>query len=78
MSASVKTLAGGARRPDHAAHVRVRHLAAHEGHVLHARHPDIGDEHAVAEEMAGILLAQQARSDPARGLMLCHYKSPVD
>ena len=60
-------VAGGARRPDHAAHLGVRHVAADEGHVLHARHPDIGDEHAVAKEMPGILLAQHARSDPTVG-----------
>jgi hypothetical protein len=35
----------------------VRHVAADEGHVLHARHSDIGNERAVAEEMSGILLA---------------------
>ena len=58
-------VAGGARRPDHPAHLGMRHVAADEGHVLHARHPDVGNEHAVAEEMPGILLAQQARSDPA-------------
>ncbi len=52
---------------------RVRHLAAHEGDVLHARHPHVGDEHAVAEQMAGVLLAQQARADPPlRGRMTRH------
>ena len=60
-------LAGGARRREHAAHIRVRHVAADEGHVLHARHAHIGDEHAVAEQMPGILLAQHARSDPGVG-----------
>ena len=60
-------VAGGARRPDHPAHLGVRHVAADEGHVLHARHPDIGNEHAVAEQMPGILLAQHARSDPTVG-----------
>ena len=60
-------LAGGPRRLDDPAHLGVRHVAADEGDVLHARHPDVGDEHAVAEQMAGILLAQQARSDPTVG-----------
>ena len=48
----------------------LRHLAAHEGHVLHAGHADVGNEHAVAEEMAGILLAQQARADPTYDLLV--------
>ena len=60
-------VARGARRPEHAAHLRVRHVAADERHVLHARHADVGNEHAVAKQMAGILLAQHARSDPAVG-----------
>src|SRR4029078_2699720 len=53
--------------PDHAAHLSVRHVAADERHILHARYADIGNEHAVAEQMAGILLAQHARSDPTVG-----------
>ena len=55
------------RRLGHLPHLGVRHLASHEGNVLNARHADIGDEHAVAEKMAGILLAQQARTDPTVG-----------
>ena len=57
-------VAGGARRPDHAADVRMRHVAADKGHVLHTGNPEVGNEHAVAEEMPGVLLAQHARSDP--------------
>ena len=67
MSASVKTLAGVRLGLGHLPHARVRHLAAHEGDVLHARHAHVGDEHAVAEQMAGVLLAQQARADPPLG-----------
>ena len=36
----------------------VRHLAAHESDILHAGHANIGDEHAVTVQVAGILLAQ--------------------
>jgi glycine cleavage system regulatory protein len=45
----------------------MRHLASHEGNVLNSRHSHIGDEHAMAEKVAGILLAQQARTDPTVG-----------
>jgi hypothetical protein len=48
-------------------HLGMRHLASHEGNVLNARDSHIGYEHAVAEQMAGILLAQQARTDPTIG-----------
>ena len=57
-----------ARGLDDVAHAGVRHLAAYEGDVLDARHADVGNEHPVAEEIALILLAQQARTDPAFGL----------
>jgi len=60
-------VAGGARRPDDAADVGMRHVTADESHVLHAGHPDVGNERAVAEQMPGILLAQHARSDPTVG-----------
>ena len=52
-------------RLDHPLHARVRHRAAHEGHVLDAGNPHVGNEHAVAEEMPGILFSQQTRTDPA-------------
>ena len=57
----------GIRRLDDLPQAGVRHLAAHEGDILHAGHADIGDEHAGADEIAGILLAQQARTDPTVG-----------
>jgi hypothetical protein len=57
----------GAGRFGHPPNMRMRHLASREGDVLKAGHADIGDEHAVAEKMAGILLAQQARTDPPVG-----------
>ena len=45
----------------------LRHVAADERDVLHAGNADVGNEHAVAKEMPGILLAQHARSDPTVG-----------
>src|SRR5262249_61261744 len=53
---------------DHLAYVGIRHLAAHECHVLDPRDVDIRDEHAASVEVASILLAQQAGADPASGL----------
>jgi hypothetical protein len=35
----------------------MRHVAADEGHVLHARYADVGNERGVAEKMPGILSA---------------------
>jgi hypothetical protein len=58
---------GGIRRLDDLPQAGMRHLAAHEGDVLQAGHADIGDEHAGAEEIARILLAQQACTDPTAG-----------
>jgi hypothetical protein len=54
-------------RLDHLPHMSVRHLAADEGDILHTSHSDIGDKHAMSEQVARILLAQQIRSDPTVG-----------
>ena len=61
-----KDISGGGRL-HHPQDLGMRAVAADEGHVLHPRHAEIGNELAVAEQMAGVLLAQQARSDPTLG-----------
>ena len=64
----------GTRRVKYGARIRPRleiqdphseiALNEHKGDVLHARHSQVGNEHAVTEQVAGVLLAQQTRADP--------------
>ena len=51
-------------RLDDLPHAAIRDLASHERHVLHARHAQIGDVLAVAQEKTRIFLARQACADP--------------
>jgi hypothetical protein len=64
---------GELRRPGDVAQSCMRHLTAHEGHVLHTGYMDIGNEHAMSVEMTRILLAQHAGTDPTFGICLVRH-----
>ena len=51
----------------------MRDRAAHEGDILHAGKPDVGDVLAAPAQQPVVLLALQARSDPLRGH---HFAAP--
>ena len=55
----------GAGRLADVAQAAMRNLAAHEGDVLHAGQPHIGDEHRFAGEMPRVFLAQETGADPS-------------
>jgi hypothetical protein len=54
----------------------VCHLTAHERDILHTRHVEVGNKHAVSVKVPGILLAQQARADPVRGFLFHAWTFP--
>ena len=68
---------GELRRPGDVAQSCMRHLTAHEGHVLHTGYMDIGNEHAMSVEMTRILLAQHAGTDPTFGICLVRHALPA-